>query len=47
MFTMILLTVLYTVAWYHDLNLVVLQLQEDTLVCTSNIPLGNNLNHDA
>lgn len=31
LFTMILLTVLYTIAWYHDLNLVVLQLQEDIL----------------
>lgn len=32
LFTMILLTVVYSRAWYHDLNIIVLQVQEDILV---------------
>ena len=44
---MILLTVLYTFAWYYDRNLVVLQLQEDIVVCIPDISLSNSLNHDA
>lgn len=35
LFTMILLTVVYSRSWYHDLNIVVLQVQEDLLVGSS------------
>ena len=34
-FTMILLTIVYSRAWYHDLNILVYQLQEDILVWLS------------
>ena len=35
LFTVVLLTVVYSLVWYHDLNAVVLLLREDILVCTT------------
>lgn len=32
LFAMILLTIVYSRAWYHDLNFLVLQISEDVLV---------------
>lgn len=43
LFTVILLTVVYPLVWYHGLNAVILQLREDILVCITYFFLGKNL----